>query len=666
VSFVRGRVNHQNRILLISREMTILRPVTLTVQWSRNLSLIHAMIRRSGTNGNLKMKNNIVRLTAIMLSMPGTILAQTGPAEDGLDTVIVYGVRMEQPLTEAGTSVSIISAEEIEAMGINFALDALALAPGVTINQNGAFGGAGGVRIRGALSEQTLVIIDGVVANDPSSPGGGFNFARFDTASIDRIEVLKGPQSTLWGTDAIGGVVNIVTKRPEQGFGGKVFAEGGSFSSVRGGAEVNGANEAYDFLLAANGNSTDGISKADEKNGNTEKDGYESTTLNGRGGLNLPGEARIEASFLWTDAEAEFDSFNSEAEGNVGDGVELNKTTELVSNISLKLPLFDGRLENVLLLGYSDIDRENFTAGEPGFSSEGDRTTLRYQGTLAINDRNRLAFGAEREDSAANEDETSIEGLFALYELKPLDSLTLSAGLRRDDHERYGAETTGRFSLAYNPNDQVTVSGSWGEGFKAPTIFQTTFFCCGAVGPNTNLEAERSEAYDIGITLRTSDRRGELGVTYFDQDTTNQIDFFFDVGGYGNISEAKSSGFEIEGSFQFSDWAGLAVSYAYIDAVDGEGERLSRVPENSGNVTLRLDPEGPISGSVLALHNGGEKDQNNVVDSWTRVDVSGRYALNEKVEIYVHIENLLDEEYQQILGYGTPGLSGRIGATLRF
>jgi vitamin B12 transporter len=341
-------------------------------------------------------------------------------------------------------------------------------------------------------------------------------------------------------------------------------------------------------------------------------------------------------------------------------------TDELVGNVTLQVALFDGKLDNLFLMGYSDIDRKSFSDGLPSFSSDGNRTTLRYQGTLSINDRNRLAFGAEREDSEANDQETSSDGLFALYEWQPVDVLTLTAGLRRDDHEEFGTETTGRLAAAYNPHDQLTFSASWGEGFKAPTIFQTTFFCCGATEPNADLLAETSEAYDIGVTVRTADGRGELGLTYFDQDTTNLIDFSFAIGSYENIDQANSSGVEMLGSYQFSDWADIAVSYAYIDATDGNGELLPRVPKRSGDVSFGFDPNGPLSGMLLIRYNGEEQDSSGVVGSWTRVDLSGRYQVSDKIELYARVENLLDEHYQQILGYGTPGLSGSIGARLTF
>lgn len=605
-------------------------------------------------------------IAGLVLIVPAQVFAQIAADRNSSDDLVVYGTRLPQPETEAGSSISVITADDIEALGVDFIVDAIATTPGVTVTQSGSFGGFASVRIRGASSEQTLVIVDGVVVNDPSSPGGGFDFARLDPAIVDRIEVLKGPQSTLWGTDAIGGVVNIVTKRPADGFGGNAFAQGGSFGSFRGGAQVNGSTEGYDFRLSLTGNTMDGISKADKKNGNTEKDGYDSTTVSAVGGLNLPADARLQATITRTDADLEFDSFSFGAQGNVGDGDESSKTEELTANLTLQLPLLEGKLENLLLVGISDIKRENFTDGLPAFQSEGDRTTYRYQGNLTLDDQNRLVFGAEREEIETGGDKSSIDGLFALYELQPLESLTLTAGLRRDDHENFGAETTGRLALAYNPHEQVTLKASWGEGFKAPTLFQTTFVCCGGIEPNPNLRPEVSHAYDVGMTIRTTDSRGEIGLTYFDQDTTDLITFSFVDGTYENIAAAKSSGVELTAGYQFTEWAHITANYTNIDAEDQNGARLPRVPEHSGNIALSLNPKGSLSGNLFVRYNGSEEDANGMVSSWTRLDVSGRYQLNEQVELYARVENVLDREYQQVLGYGTPGVSGYLGAQFRF
>ena len=564
--------------------------------------------------------------------------------------------------------MSIISEEDLEQLNLDFALDAVATAPGVTINQNGAFGGSASVRIRGASSGQTLVLIDGVPVGDPSTTDGSFNFAYLDTANIERIEILKGPQSTLWGSDAIGGVVSLTTKQPEPGFGGSAFAEYGSFNTLRGGASVEGANDTGDFRLSATGISTDGISKADEDNGNTEDDAYDSTTLSAKGGLNLPNKARLEATVLYNDAESEYDSYSGGAQGNVADGDEVTQNETLSGNVSLELPLLDDRFENLFLVGYSDITRENFTDGAQSYFAEGDRTLYRYQGTFNINDMNTLSFGAEREETTANDEDAALDSLFALYELKPVESLTLTAGVRNDDDNRFGSETTARVAAAWNPTDQVTVRSSWGQGFKAPSLYQTTYICtfCGLTEPNRDLKPETSEAFDIGVDWRSSDGRVEAGVTYFDQDTENLIDFSY-TAGYDNIAQVESKGVELFAGYVLTDWLSVNGNYTYIDAEDGDGNELTRLPEHSGNVSLSVDPDGPFSGAVLVRYNGDEANTNGTtLDGWTRVDLTGRYALNESVELYGRVENLFDEDYQQILGYGTPGLSGSVGLRLRY
>ncbi|MEE2879317.1 MAG: TonB-dependent receptor [Pseudomonadota bacterium] len=612
-------------------------------------------------------KTALLGAAAITIATP--VIAQVaGEDETRLGAIVIEGSRLDQTQTEVGSSVSVISADDLEKLDVDFALDAVATAPGVTINQNGAFGGNASVRIRGAASGQTLVLVDGVPVGDPSTTDGSFNFAFLDAANVERIEVLKGPQSTLWGSDAIGGVVSITTKQPEPGFGGTAFAEYGSFNTFRGGASLEGANETGDFRLSASGITTDGISKADESNGNSEDDAFESQTLSANGGLNLPNNARLEANVLWTDAESAYDSFSSGAQGSVADGDEVTQNETLSGNVSITLPLLDDRFENFVMVGYSDITRENFTNGAQSYSAEGDRVLFRYQGTYSINDRNTVSFGAEREETSANGEEATIDGLFALYELKPVDSLTLTAGIRNDDDDRFGSETTGRVAAAWNPTKQLTVRSSWGQGFKAPSLFQSTYICtfCGLTEPNSDLQPETSEAFDIGLDWRSTDGRSEAGITFFDQETENMIDFSF-TAGYDNIALVKSQGVELYGGYDLTEWLNLSANYTYVDAEDGDGNELSRLPEHSGNVSLSIDPDGPLSGAVLVRYNGDEANTNGTtLDGWTRVDLTGRYALNERVELYGRVENLFDEDYQQILGYGTPGLSGSVGIRLRY
>ncbi len=606
-------------------------------------------------------------LTAVAQTVDDGKTAIEPEANPPIDTIIVTGTRIGQSTAEAGSTVRVIGAEQIQARGFDHALDALAGAPGVTINQNGAFGGSATVRIRGASSDHTLVLVDGVSVNDASASGGGFNFARLDSGDIERIEVLSGPHSTLWGSDAIGGVVSITTKRPDEGLTGDVFAQAGSYGTLRRGAALGNAGAAGDFRLSATRISTDGISKADARNGNTEADGFDSSVLSARGGLNLPAGARIEAGAFRNDSRTAFDSFSFGAEGNVADGDELDETEEWSAHLSLTAPLFGGRFDNLLLVGRSEIDRRNFSAGSPSYSAAGERSVFRYQGTFAIDARNTLAAGAEREESRARQTQSTLDGLFALYELRPVDALTLTAGLRSDDHDRFGSETTARLAAAWRATSSVTLRASWGQGFKAPTIFQGTYFCCGAAAPNDALRPERSEGVDFGAEWRSRGGRGQAGITLFQQETVDLIDFSFAAGGYENVAESESRGVEVAASWNFTGSLTLSVDYALIKALQGDGMPRLRVPRHSGDLALSFDPPGGFSGTALLRFNGREHVLGGgELDEWTRADINARYVLSDSLEVFGRVENLFDVHYQQVLGYGTPGRSGTLGARWRF
>lgn len=588
--------------------------------------------------------------------------------EKALDTIVVESSRLNQTLTEVGTSVDIITATDLEDFGFRFLLDAIATSPSVTVNQNGSFGGLASVRIRGASTGQTLVLIDGVPVGDVSTTDGSFNFANIDSANIDRIEVLKGGQSTLWGSDAIGGVIAITSKTPEDGLGGDAFAEIGSFNTTRAGAAVEYGSDAGDFRLFAGTTNTDGISKADEANGNDEEDGYNNLSVTAKGGLNFGENARLHANVNYIDSDSEFDSFLFGAQGNTADGDQASLSEVLSGSVGLSLPLFSERLENEFLVGYAETDRENLTNGAQSFKANGDRLIARYQGTFTINDANTIAFGVEHEEGnfdsgssfGSDDGNQTTDSIFAMYELKPVEAVTLTAGVRVDDHSDFGTQPTGRFAAAYNPADFVTLRASWSQGFKAPTLYQLF----SAFGEPT-LNPEESEGFDVGIDLRTSDQKGLFSVTLFDQEVTEQIDFSFDTFTYGNIAQVDSQGVEVSASYELLDWLTVDADYAYIDAKDGAAS-LVRVPQHSGDLGLSFKPDSPFKGSILVRYNGEEDDRNGTVEEWTRVDLNASYDVSESVQLYTRIENLFDEEYQQILGYGTPGLSGSFGLRLNY
>jgi vitamin B12 transporter len=527
-------------------------------------------------------------------------------------------------------------------------------------SQVGAFGGVAYARIRGNAAGQTLVLVDGVPVNDVAAPGGGYDFATLDLADVDRIEVLRGPQSTLWGSDAIGGVISIVTQAPQPGFGWRAFAEGGSYETLRAGGSVSGGAGNADGRLSAVWKRSEGISSADGRDGNTEKDGFDSLTLSGRGGVRIAEGVRLDGSLRWSDAEFDFDGFPPPSFA-LADSDERTESEELGGLARLTADAFAGRLTNVLEVTHSALDRDNFNGSTLTSSNDGERTAYRYTGDARIAEGHRLGFGIENEQSRANGEDAETSSLFALYEWSPIEALTLTGGFRYDDDDRYGSETTGKAAASWQASDTVRLRGTWGQGFKAPTIFQSTFICgfCGLTAPNPNLKAETSEAFDVGIDL--SFARGGISLTAFHQETENLIDFSF-TAGYANIAYAEQEGVELEFRAPLAKWLELRGVYAYIDARDGFGAYLPRVPQHSGDAELLFIPSGPFTASVAVRYNGEQSDGFGPdVPAWTRTDLAASWEVLSGVELYGRIENLFDEHYQQVGGYGTPGLSGLIG-----
>ena len=576
----------------------------------------------------------------------------------------VFATRMQQTDKEVGSSYFVITGEEIKNLGIKFALDAISLSPGITTNQNGSFGGLATVRIRGADSEQTLVLIDGIAVNDTSSPGGGFDFSRLNTENIEKIEILRGPQSTLWGTDAIGGVVSITSKKQRENINRTFYSEFGSYNTLRTGGSLGINSNGSQFRLFANGIYSDGISKADSENGNTENDPYKSFTIGGNNKITLSENINTSSSVQWTKTDTDFDNFGPT------DGEISTKSNELNGNILFDLTI-NNQIKNYLTFGYAKISRDNFNRSEKSFESSGDRLNFRYQGDLILNDKQKVILGIEREETKANKSNASINSFFTLHEFKPFINFTMTSGFRSDNHNIFGSEETVRFAGAYNIKDSIKITASWGEGFKVPTIFQSTYICnfCGLSEPNKNLKPEKSKSWDIGFYFNNINSFSEFGIVYFHLKTDDEIGFSF-TEGYDNIDEVISKGFELFGSAQINKKINISANYSFINAKEIQNPNVIskpriRVPKHSGNIILSYSPTDKVNTSLILLYNGREYDSFSEVKKWFRFDISGSYELKESIELYAKVENLLNKKYQQISGYGTQNFSGLLGLRLR-
>ena len=608
------------------------------------------------------MKNslNVFSLFIIILFSINISLIN-GLSANEVDEIIVKGARIETSASNFGSSIFILNSEDIRLRGIRSAIDAISSSPGVTTKKNGSFGGVGSVRIRGASSSQTLVLVDGVPVNDASSPGGGYNFEYLDTSNIERIEVLRGSQSTLWGSDAIGGVVNIFTKSAEDN-SVNILSETGSFGLRKINSEFGLVSNFGKFLFLVDDTSLDGISKADRKDGNIEKDGFETNSYSFKGNTEV-NNIEIKGLLSYIKSDVEYDSFGFVT--GVQDGDERSITEEFTGNLTIKFNLFGEKLENTFSFNQSDISRDYFTDNKLTFGADGDRKLYRYQGNTGFGKYNKIAFGFEKEESSVSLDKLSIDSLFLLYQFQPIKDLVVSAGIRNDDNKGFSSKTTRKIAAAYKISENISIKSSWGEGFKVPTIFQTTFFCCGANSANTNIRPEVSTSYDLGFDFSLKDKFS-FSLIYFKHDVNNQINFSFSLGGYENIDFVESDGFEISSNSKVSETVNLFINYSYIDSIDGNGLRLINIPKDSGELVLTYAPSSKLSGSMALKYNGSEISTYGNLNSWSRVDINLFYKLNNFSEVYFRVENLFDEDYQQVFGYGTPDRSGLVGIKVTF
>lgn len=605
-------------------------------------------------------------ITAILLAT--TACSSIAYADDAsFEEIVVSATRYEQNLSNIGSSISVINADDLAQSQTVFVQDILQSVPGVTLNQNGSFGGISSVRVRGASSEQTVILLDGVQINDTSSPGGGFNFANLDPNGIEQIEVLRGPQSILYGSDAIGGVINILTPTGADGLQGSLYLEGGAFDTFRAGGNIAGGTEKLNFSLSAGGITTDGISKADENNGNSEKDGYRNISLHGKVTGKITENHSLQLISRFVDNKSDFDGFGPADANLVGYGKEF-----LIAGRGF-FNYLDGSFQNTISVEYTTTDRRNETNDVEDFTAEGNRLNLDYFGYYKMNDNFGLSFGLQHEEvesKTASPEKFNIDSLFSEVSFQGFKGLTVTAGLRYDDHNRYGHTTTPRLTAAYF----IEESGSkffanWGEGFKAPTVYQLTYICgfCGLTEPNTNLKPEESKGWELGFEQAILEEKIQFGVTYFNQKITNMIDFDFSVG-YGNIGNVHTKGIELFLDAEITDYLALRGNYTFTDAKDKDSNLdLVRVPRNAAFAEIQLKPLEKLNLAMSMTYNGKESDPyTSGTESWTRFDLKAAYEISQGIEIYGRIDNLFNREYQQINGYGTPDRSAYIGVRGKF
>ncbi len=505
---------------------------------------------------------------------------------NGVAELIVTATRTAQPIEKVGASVTVLTQAAIEASQAISVTELLAQTPGVSFTRNGGPGTATSLNIRGAETQHTVVLIDGVKLNDPSSTQGGFNSGNLLIGDIARIEVLRGAQSTLWGSQAVGGVVNIVTADPTVPFTSSIEAEGGARKTGYLRAGVGGASDKITWRLAGGYYTTDGFSTY--KLGK-EKDGYQNTGLSGRVRVALAENVSAEVRSVYSKGKNDFDGFNV-------DSAEFGRTEELVVYTGLNFTLLDGRWNNRLGYAYTDTDRENINPARPAapltFDAAGKNKRFEYQGVFAISDIWTATFGAETErarmrtrsptvlkpNPAFSTGRVGVDSLYGQLQVEPVKGLTLTGGLRYEDHDTYGSHTLGQVAAAWALNDGDTVvRASFGQGFRAPGLYELY-----SEYGNSTLSPEKFDSWDAGIEQRFFGGKARASATWFHREADNEIRFFscasgsttalcnpngaFRFGYYDNVQKTKAQGVELIGEVKPVAALTITGNYTYTEA----------------------------------------------------------------------------------------------------
>ncbi len=640
-------------------------------------------------------KQCLLGAISITLSLSPAAFAQELSSDT--ETIVVTATRTAQPAERTGESVSVITAADLASQQIDVVSDALAQTPGVAVVRNGGVGQLTTIGIRGAEAGQTLVLVDGIRLNDPSSPDDEALLGDLFVNNIDRIEVLRGPQSTLYGSDAIGGVVNVVTR-----LGGSTpvsvlaSAEGGSFDTYHVNAAAYGTEGSLEYGAGANFFHTNGISSADSRYGNPETDGYTNLGLTENARLHVGDQVSIDIRSYYTNTRYDFDANYPPPFYQLSDSPDYGTNMLALGYLGINAVFLNNRFHNRFALIGSDSERKTYPA--PGtaddFFALGGSQRVEYQGVFDVDQSNQATFGAESQTTTLAThsiyDFTSrtkgadrIDSVYGQWQSTLFDALTLTAGLRYDHDHAFGDHTSLKAAGAWRLLDGNTVlRANYGDGFKAPTLYELDSEYS---NPVAMLSPETARGWEAGLDQFFLGGRIRMAATYFERLTRDQIDFFscfgpdsgpgcaqrYLVGGYYyNVGRTRSEGIELEANAKLTDTLAAKLAYTDMTAINlADRTDLARRPRLMADASLfwTPTPELSLGGNIAFVGKRWDDAANSVaLSSNTLVNVFASYALTDTLELFGRIENAFGIRYEPVAGYGAPGRAFYAGIRARY
>jgi vitamin B12 transporter len=623
------------------------------------------------------------------------VIAPTAWSDEGdesLDEVVVVANRAPEPLSKVGNSVTVLDQQTIQDSQKVDMGALLATTPGITFSRTGGPGNSTSVYIRGADSDHTVVLIDGVVLNDPSLTGGNFDFGNLLVGDVSRIEILRGAQSTLYGSQAIGGVINIITTEPQPGLGADVQAEGGSLGTgmVKGG--IGDKSDNWSFRLGATYYATDSIPALDNRYGGTVSDPFHDTVVSGRATYDFTPGVQLDERAYWTQSRVFYDGY-SPITFLLANYPQYEDVRQLFDYTGLNFDFFDDRLKNRVAYEYTTTQHSDYNSAVDPItqtdSYRGDNSRVEYQGTWAVADGYQTVFGVQQEKSWADitpsapaHAETGQVGEYVQLQGEVAPGLSLTAGERHDHYDTFGQHYTGQFAAAWSLPSSTVLRASWSQGYKAPSLYQLY-----SPYGNATLKPEYSTGGDGGVEQHLWNDRVTLSATYFLTHFKNLIEFedcpgsplcatIGQAGGYfANLDRAKASGVELQASAALTSALAVSANYSHIKTADETpgsptyGQQLFQRPEDAANLSLSYTWPHSVKTTVAARYGGPSLDQNfnvyptaNVrLGGYTLLDLRVSYPVTDKLELYARVDNATNKWYETIYQYGTWGRTAFLG-----
>ncbi|MEO1967481.1 MAG: TonB-dependent receptor [Sphingomonadaceae bacterium] len=582
-------------------------------------------------------------------------------------TITVTANGLSTSIESTGQPVTLIDRREIDAIQGADIARVLARVPSVSLTRNGPLGSYTGVSVRGADPDQLLVLIDGVRVADPSSPAGGFDFGTLLASNIGRIDFLRGSNSTIWGADAMGGVVDITTSATP---GVAASVEYGARGTLTTQASAGIKGDGYNVGLYGGTLSTDGFSAAAD---GTEPDGLNQWSVGGSAHIDLTPQLEAFANGRYSHADLDIDGYLPDF--SFGDTLDTQRTKQYSGALGLAYYGMDLTLRGAW--SFSDTARDNFDANDdPTFTGDGHSDMVSLRGEYRLIGGLTLAFGGEHERTSYQTSydahaATSITGGY-LQAGWVLGKLAAHAGARVDDHDRFGSKLSLGGDISYGLGHGWRLRTSYGEGFKPPTLYQLY-----SDYGNEQLRPETSTSVDFGIEHGTRGEGTHFALTAFRRDSSQLITFVscFGVtdgictnrpfGTYDNTDRARAQGIELEAGTQLAPGLRLAGTYTHLTAEDrGTGLDLARRPRDTATIYADYTaPFGVTLGGQLRLVGPSYDNGTNTVrlDGYTLADITASVPLTHDVEVFGRVENIFDETYQTAAGYGSPGRGAFIG-----